>query len=461
MTFLRSVLGLMASGVLLMGGLLGWLRPTERGPQLVITTSDAAGTAVYTVDVRDGTVANISDLALSGASLITVSPDGKWLIYGVSGRVYRKLIWHEEARPVKFPMPHIEAEWYFFHQWSGDSQWLVLEVSDLDMAGDWDQRQLYRVNAYTLRAERLSQQPVYFPHHVETIFHRTSDQSGIVYYGATDTTVDLYHVEIASGRETRLTTLADIEYPEGWFGEWLIYWSSSNPTLFRVRCDGTGDQPLLADSNFEWLIHEPIDGWVYIGSYRDGPNGELYRLRWEGTELQRLTAMDGYENFVAITPDAAWIYFVNDETLYRMWSDGSNLAVVEEGVSFGEAVGWSEDGTAFYFTDQINSETAQLIRLVTATSSIERVGEVYTWPILVSPDQHWMAYKRVDAGEDGITVMETATGSEKLLKLPFTSFELFGWLPIVEQEWQPDLAIVGGLMGLVGSVGLGRLRKWR
>lgn len=464
MTLLRWVLGSMASGMLLIGGMVGVARRADPVPHVIVTTYEGMGMAAYMVEVDDGTVRRLNGLNLLDLRLMSVSPDGKWLIYAAGGRAYRTTLWGTRARQIKFPKADIQVVSYGYHQWSGDGKWLVVETIDLDMTKLTPEQHLYRINMDTLRTEQLSQHPIHRPHHSDVFFYPTPDQNGIVYYGTNEEDeepgIELYVVETASGRETRLTTLADIEYPEGWFGEWLIYWSSTNPTLFRVRRDGTGDQPLLADSNFEWLVHEPIEGWVYIGSYRDDSDGgELYRLRWDGTELQRLTTMEDYENFIAITPDAMWIYFVNGETVYRMQTDGTALQTAMEGGAVGQRIGWSDDGSAFYFLDGQHSVTGLLRRLLPATVTIETLGAVHTVPVPLSSDHHWLAYVGATDGQRGVTVMETATGEKKLLELPFAPFQLFGWMPLAEQEWQPELAVLGGLTGLVGSVGLGRLRK--
>lgn len=466
MNFLRWVLGLMASGVVLIGGMLGMARRADPVPHVIVTTYEGMGMVAYMIEVDDGTVRRLNGPDLLNTRLMSVSPDGKWLIYEAGGRAYRTTLWGTRARQIEFPKVDIQVASYGYHQWSGDGEWLVMETIDLDMTELMPEQHLYRINMDTLRTEQLSQHLPYRPHYGDVFFYPTPDQSGIVYYGTNDEheepSIELYGVEIATGRENRLTTMADIEYPEGWFGEWLIYWSSTNPTLFRVRRDGTGEQSLLTVGNFEWMVHEPIDGWVYIGSYRDELlDGELYRVRWDGTELQRLTTMDGYENFIAITPNAAWIYFANGETVYRMQTDGTGLQRVMEGVAVGQRIGWSDDGSAFYFLDGQHSVTGLLRRLIPATATIETLGAVHTVPILLSSDHHWLAYVGSTDAQRGITVMETAMGTEKLLRLPLTSFELFDWMPLAEQEWQPDRTVLGGLIGLVGSVGLGRLRKWR
>lgn len=464
MTLLRWVLGLMAIAVMLIGGMLAIARRADPVPHVIVTTYEGMGMAAYMVEVDDGTVRRLNGLDLLDIRLMSVSPDGKWLIYAAGGRAYRTTLWGTRARQIKFPKVDIQVASYGYHQWSGDGKWLVVETIDLDMMSTYPLQHLYRINMDTLRPEQLTQHLPFKPHYVETFFFSTPDHDSVVYFGTSEDIenpeIDLYRVEIASGREYKLTDLRDLEYIEGWSEDWLIYWSPIYATLYRVRLDGTKDQQLLLEMNNDWLVHEPIGGWLYFVSHRDEVDGgELYRLRWGGTELQRLTTMEGYEHFVAITPDAMWIYFVNGGTLYQMRADGTELQVVAEGVEFGQALGWSDDGKAFYFHEGVFSITTTLDRLVPVTATIESIGEVNPMTMQFSPDHRWLVYKRVDTGEHGITLMETATGNEKRVRLPLASFQIFGWLPIVEQEWQPELAIVGGLTGSVGSVGLGRLRK--
>lgn len=461
MNLLRLVLGLMAGGALLIGGAMGWARRTEQGPQLVVTAMEGRGTAVYTVDAPSGKVRRLNGLDKLDARLITISPDGKWLIYGVGGKVLRTSLWGTQARAIHFPKPDIQVDWYGFHQWSADGRWLVLETIDLDIMNSYPELHLYRVNMDTLDVERLSQQVVFRPHHADVFFYATPDQEAVVYYGTTEESVNLYRVEIATGNEIRLTNQRDIEEPNGWFEDWLIYWSPIDGALYRVRLDGTGEEKLIPDASFEWVEHTPIDGWLYVGSYHDdNTNSELYRLRWGGTELERLTTLDGYEDLITISPDAAWLYYMSGETLYRMRLDGSEQAVVAEGVQYGRALGWSDDGTAFYFHDGVFDVEVNLQRLVTDTFAIESVGQVYAVPIAMTPDGAWMAYTRVGDEKRGVTILETRTGQAHRVDLPITPFEIFGWMPLVEQTWRPHAALVGGGMGLLVSMGMGRLRKW-
>ncbi len=464
MNLLRLVLGLLAGGALLIGGTLGWARRTEQGPQLVITAMEGMSRAVYTVDAPSGKLRRFHGMPHPDARLITISPDGKWLIYGVGGQLYRAALLGTRSELIAFANHDIYVDWYGYHAWSADGRWLVVDGVDIGYTVAYPEHHLFRVDMWTLEVVQLSQHATYFPHHSNTFYHQSPDLTSVVYFGAEGDEVDLFRVELTTGDEVRLTTLRGIEEPSQWIEDWLIYWLDTDGGLYRVRLDGTGEERLFANSGREWVEHTPINGWLYFSSYRDNnAASDLYRVRWATLDgpIERLTNLEGYEDLIAVSPDEQWLYFVlNDTTLYRMRLDGSEQAVVADGLQFGRALGWSDDGTAFYFHDGTFDVEVNLQRLLTDTFAIESVGEVYAVPIAMTPDRAWMAYTRVGDEKRGVTILETRTGQAHRVDLPITPFEIFGWMPLVEQTWRPHAALVGGGMGLLVSLGMGRLRKW-
>ena len=85
----------------------------------------------------------------------------------------------------------------------------------------------------------------------------------------------------------------------------------SQTQLFVSNADGTAERPLL---NADDLDYNPVwssDGqWIVFTSERNG-SADLYRVKPDGTGLQRLTANPAYDDQADLSPDGQKLVFVS------------------------------------------------------------------------------------------------------------------------------------------------------
>jgi Tol biopolymer transport system component len=82
--------------------------------------------------------------------------------------------------------------------------------------------------------------------------------------------------------------------------------------IYIANADGTDEKPLLAaPSGMDYEPAFSADGaWVVFTSERDG-SAELYRVKADGTNLERLTDHPAYDDQAAFSPDGRQIVFVS------------------------------------------------------------------------------------------------------------------------------------------------------
>jgi TolB protein len=107
-----------------------------------------------------------------------------------------------------------------------------------------------------------------------------------------------------------------------------------------MRADGSEQQSLTPNLGKDYYGQWSPDGqWIIFLSDRDG-KWEIYRMRADGSEQQRLTSL-GHDYHGQWSPDGRWIIFVSDRDgnyeIYRMRADGSQqqrLAMAGESTLF-------------------------------------------------------------------------------------------------------------------------------
>jgi TolB protein len=133
-----------------------------------------------------------------------------------------------------------------------------------------------------------------------------------------------------------------------------IAYVTINEQLWTVGADGKDKSQVVQVSG--QYCHQPAwspDGeWIAFASDLDG-NIELYKVRWDGTELTRLTNDPGIDCRPRWSPDAQWILFsANREgnfDLHLMRADGSQTIRLTDDPALDDHGAWSPDGTQISF----------------------------------------------------------------------------------------------------------------
>lgn len=145
---------------------------------------------------------------------------------------------------------------------------------------------------------------------------------------------DLYRVQRDGSQQQKLTGSTGAELFGGWSpsGKWIFFTGglSGQHNIYRMRPDGTEIQNLTHDPHNAWFNSLSPDGeWIiFTSSRRNDQTAELYRMRLDGSDVQRLaprTLFEGHQMFLAWSPDGQWMVFQQLGEFYRMHADGSEL----------------------------------------------------------------------------------------------------------------------------------------
>lgn len=228
----------------------------------------------------------------------------------------------------------------------------------------------------------------------------------IVFEARTGTlTHDLFRMLPDGSNLQRLTDSPETESRPVWSpdGEWIAFVREQN--LYRMRADGSEQQWLAAlldppDSGDNWcnpaeVVWSPDGEWIVFevcaDSYMD-----LYRIRSNGSDLQRLTDRPGREMDAAWSPDGEWIVFeVNengDSDLYRMRPDGSEQQRLTNNPEKDWMAAWSPDSQWIVFVSLENG-SGQIYRMRPDGSEQQHLdtpddARSPEW----SPDGEWIAF---------------------------------------------------------------------
>ena len=93
----------------------------------------------------------------------------------------------------------------------------------------------------------------------------------------------------------------------------------SASTLYVANADGSDERPLLATSGFDYHASYSADGrWIVFTSERNGlGQADIYRVRSDGTELERLTDSPALDDQGVLSPDLSKVAFVSTRDTHK------------------------------------------------------------------------------------------------------------------------------------------------
>ncbi len=168
----------------------------------------------------------------------------------------------------------------------------------------------------------------------------------------------------------------------------------------------------------------PDEAWISFNSSRDGVKGpvgvaeahrDVYLMRPDGTDLRRLTTLNGYNGDATWSPDGSRLAFVSDRggayNLYTMAPDGRDqrrLTQHDSGRGFAVYPSWSPDGSELVF-DASNplgdSARASIYTMPARGGEATRITRGYDFRADWSPDGAWIAFLGLRRGHSQLFVV--------------------------------------------------------
>ena len=92
-------------------------------------------------------------------------------------------------------------------------------------------------------------------------------------------------------------------------------WSPTESLLILANADGSNPRKLVAGSERDYNASFSFDGaWVVFTSERHG-SADIFRVRTDGTGLERLTDDPAFDDQAALSPDGRTLAFVSTRTM--------------------------------------------------------------------------------------------------------------------------------------------------
>lgn len=328
-----------------------------------------------------------------------------------------------------------------FAAWSPDGTWLLFTVPDEDQRDD-----LYRLDLATQQFYPLTTDPAR-----EDFAGWSPDGEWLYFYRwYTPLNSHLYRIRPDGSEAQNLTPELESVFIEDWSpdGAWLILnvKNGSNGDLYRMHPDGSDLQQIVPSLDLVREYHvnldqaqTPIPGYARLESWSlDGEwlifsiyypfYTDLFRVRPDGSQLERLTDGETSETFQGWSPDGAWLIYEQERDLYQL-----NMATLaRELVTDGQNsayIGWSPEGVWLLFTEESLDATGEnILRQIYRTRLDGAAPETLVLPMNVvnvldwSPDGTWL-YLHVDENGTLPARLNWQTGAfERLSETPIEGY---------------------------------------
>lgn len=249
-------------------------------------------------------------------------------------------------------------------------------------------------------------------------------------------------------------------------GEWILFGLSPqvNFYLYRMKADGS-DLQRLTDSIFGYQPqYSPNGEWIVLSLF-DGNGANIFRMKSDGGPFESLNETEEDAWFPKYSPNDRWIYYLteSDDTtsLYRIPSDGGQpQLMIDIGIRvISSALSPSANWLVFDAFD-FDARQYDIYRIQTSGSNLQPITALKTisecepsW----SPDEEWIAFTAYSGrSADIYRIRPDGTEKEQLTHSAAAEFRPF-WSPLIDLTWSAwKLTAIG--LGLL--LGLGSLSLW-
>lgn len=278
---------LVSLGLLLMAA----RQSTPQSPWVAFQSERAGQWDIYLIRPQTSQLYQITDTPMVDERLPTWSPEGGWLAYEVQQQnlsvIYKQQLWGKNRQRVTSKdQEHIASL-----RWSPDGKWLAYV--------DTNENMLYRIPSNGGESEPLLPIIHYFPD--SAMLDWSPDSQSLVYISQPPTPPQnnaLFVFDLQTRSSTRLTFHNTTDMTPLWGNENWIFFSSytrSSYELYRIRADGSELERITKTAWDELHSHLSPDGqWLAVASWQPR-DLEIYQMRPDGTERHRLTDSAGQD----------------------------------------------------------------------------------------------------------------------------------------------------------------------
>lgn len=330
----------------------------------------------------------------------------------------------------------------FFWSFSPDHAWIVYRVVNLEVEGDF---KLYRMRLDGTQRQLLT------PHEGSFRAIAWSPDGNWLVFEDLKAEGAIYRMRPDGSQRQRLAETSDTIL--GWSpdGQWLVFSAVRDEQMhiYRVAPDGSQLTELTPGfRRIEQLVWSPDGAWLYFVAVRS-----LYRVALVGGTPELVTDYAGFNTVASFSSDGQWIVFYQREStclvLYRMRPDGSDLQRLLPEMQWHAFVAWSPNSEWLYFRGGLDHVDTDFYRIHPDGTSLERLTTNHderksfaAW----SPDKQWFVYIERDGylykmGPDGSAAQQLTAGGHPQ--------QFLGWVPPLSQRWHTTWLAAAGLLVLL------------